>query len=106
MWSDSDLIDLWSDTSRDESAGTTKTVDSETNETGITVKKEKAPVQKSKKKETAKKDKVERVLDKFCEAISKSQQESDKLFVTLLEEKRMKLDHDLMEKEQEWGREG
>ena len=48
-------------------------------------------IQKIKKRES-KRDKTKKVLDKFCETISKSQQESDRLFVAL-EEKRMKLDH-------------
>ena len=45
------------------------------------------PLQKWKRKENVKKDKV----DKFCEAMGKNQLESDKLF-TELEENRMKLD--------------
>ena len=58
------------------------------------------PLQKRKRKENVKKDKVERVLDKFCEAIGKNQLESDKLFAEL-EEKRMKLDMQMMEMERE-----
>ena len=54
------------------------------------------PLQKRKRKENVKKDKVERILDKFYEAMGKSQLESDKLFAEL-EEKRMKLDMQMME---------
>jgi len=71
---------------------------------GKEVKAEKPPSQKRKKKEESKKDKVERMLDKFCETIGKSQQESDRLFISL-EEKRIKLDHDLMEMERQRQRE-
>ena len=72
-------------------------------EDGKEVKAEKPVVQKTKKRES-KRDKTEKVLDKFCETISKSQQESDRLFVAL-EEKQMKLDYDLMELERERQRE-
>ena len=57
-----------------------------------------------KRKKNIKLEKMEKAMDKICERVTKGQVESDKLFVEL-EEKRMKLDYEMMRMEQDRRRE-
>ena len=49
----------------------------------------------SKRKKSVKIDKMEKVIDKMCEKISSQQAESDRVYA-VIEEKRIKLEHDLL----------
>ena len=54
----------------------------------------------TKRKRSVKLDKMEKVIDKMCDKISCQQSESDCIFAEL-EEKRMKLGHEMMKMQQE-----
>ena len=73
-------------------------------DTSVTEQSDVKPVTGTKRKKNIKLYKMEKAMDKICERVTKGQVESDKLFVEL-EEKRMKLDHEMMCMEQERRRE-
>ncbi|XP_065893269.1 zinc finger protein with KRAB and SCAN domains 2-like [Dysidea avara] len=58
----------------------------------------------SKRKKSAKIDKMEKVIDKMCEKISSQQTESDRVYADL-EEKRMKIEQDMLKMQQDMQRE-
>ena len=57
------------------------------------------PLAGLKRKRSTKLDKVEKAMEKVCDRMTKGQAESDKLFIDL-EEKRMKLDYEMLKMEQ------
>jgi len=73
-------------------------------DTSVTEQGDFKPVIGIKRKKNIKLEKMEKAMDKICERVTKGQVESDKLFVEL-EEKRMKLDYEMMHMEQERRRE-
>ena len=58
----------------------------------------------SKRKKSAKIDKMEKVTDKMCKKISSQQTESDRVYADL-EEKTMKIEHDMLKMQQHMQRE-
>ena len=62
------------------------------------------PLAGLKRKRNTKLDKVEKAMEKVCDKMTKGQADSDKLFIDL-EEKRMKLDYEMLKMEQEWRKE-
>ena len=62
------------------------------------------PLASLKRKRSTKLDKVEKAMEKVCDRMTKGQAESDKLFIDL-EEKRMKLDYEMLKMEQQWRKE-
>ena len=58
----------------------------------------------SKRKKPTKVDKVEIVIEKMCNKISSQQAESDRIFAEL-EEKRMKMEHEMLKMQQDRQRE-